>query len=1571
MPAKQNAVENLEALEPARYSIVKYESGGDYSKYNFNGSLSGFVCCWDKTQPGSIDLTRLTLAQVRTMQDVGYSATVTRKGSNQGKTEIRRVFAAGKYQCIPETLEGAIVGLKLSRNALFDKTTQDQIGNYLIFKKGNGVAGKYLKGENKGTMEELSAAIQACAECWAALPSLTRVITSLKPTRYNEGPYGDLVTGIGNRSAYGGIGKNRKETREHVGAVAIAFIQARINYTGKNPEFIPTYFKPGGDFTPPPGQKYSEPPKRNSAPPETKKKSTENSPPHIVIGDSQSPLIVMGSKKFKLLGKKEGEEVLWKVGEDVSWLIKALEKFAIDESINTVAISIGTNGVFRQTDDVAKLVKLCKEKMPNAKLLAVKGSWNWSEYNKKTTVEDVNAYYAKFTKLGVQVMPTPIGPVEPHSFVPAYKLIGGEIDQARGKDEQIPKSDPVVDTDEPGDAPTGNAQPEEEPQISFGNVQEEEEDPFPIDDLLLLPVDDVTDLERVYEPGNQQLPEPNPSLNKSDDEIEGIILEDDDEEVVEQESGREERTGQDPNANKSKPQDVESKKVVRNVFPSQLKGTEIKIPLPDSDAVKKEFVESFGNLPVVYYNGVQIQLQDIYTFDLFYSRNVPTIRITFSDTFGLLKEKGMPLDDTRITIFINSRSKYLKPVHMDFKILEFSNNNGIYSLVGVINVPELYLQKYVTYAESTSFKLFQETSKQFGMGFNTNFNDSDDKMSWINSGSKQLIFLNDVLKHSYVSDTTYLMQFIDYFYNLNYIDVEKEMSRSIKEELGIANIGLSEIAQVQEKDKDKVINLYLTNEFSVKETNNYFEKWELINNSTKLSLLRGYLTQIKYYDQKEKSFLQFDVDAITGDANQKILLRGMPQDEIFFKENISNLYSGRLDTDNVHKNYHYAVIQNRINYYELSKIGLLIDLPSPNFNIYKYQKIIVIFSNNAPNPSRNEMNTRLTGEWLVTDITFSMVNLKFVQRVTLHRRDLELSNGELKDVPPPPPSKNNDNNRQSGNENPIDQEENIEQGDGGPEPPNNQRKNDSEKKEKKDDSVDNQELQGDGKQKQGEEEYNSTSDVLPVKVCAHAAFWDNSGSAAENSLKNFQSNVSNETEIIEIDIQITKDGIPVLFHDNELDTKTDSKGKISDKNWSEVQNISYLKDKTQKISSLQQVATIAKGKKVILQLDKCGAQELTIINDLGIFKGMENQILAKGQSWGAPQIAKTMGIKWMAILPNEYVDNVKTKEKADEIIAKVSSQYLELQFSDYDTYITNGYLADKLREKGVEVLVVAVGGTKYTNGKSYRGDNPTAWTKIVNNVKPSIIMTNRPFTLGGFKPTSKVKTSGDEEKKSTETTTKRMLIVGDSQSAIRTASGKSVNYTYPNLLIPKLKKIGIELDVLAIGGKTTDWMLDNLPSQLKKHKYDIVMIYGGGNDSGNLNYEISLNPPSNKRGTKFDTLSNFQKMVDLSVAQGADVFVNLGWKSEDPLFEGKGRFANYKVIPLTIYLTTQEEWIPFLKRRMQLQNLLPTGVKNVKKFIPEYDLKGNTPDGIHPSSAGHKIAAEVIYDEIFKKYYKV
>ena len=209
------------------------------------------------------------------------------------------------------------------------------------------------------------------------------------------------------------------------------------------------------------------------------------------------------------------------------------------------------------------------------------------------------------------------------------------------------------------------------------------------------------------------------------------------------------------------------------------------------------------------------------------------------------------------------------------------------------------------------------------------------------------------------------------------------------------------------------------------------------------------------------------------------------------------------------------------------------------------------------------------------------------------------------------------------------------------------------------------------------------------------------------------------------------------------------------------------------------------------------------------------------------------------------------------------------------------------------------------------------------------------------------KNNGGEKSKITNSNPKKILLAGDSQVAIQNASGGKITYTYPNILKAELEAQGYEIDVVALGGKTTDWIKENLQKKLAEKKYDRVYIHGGGNDVNNAS--ISLEK----------TIANFQSMVDSIKQSGADPFIVLGYKIEGT----EGKFGNYNIMSLTKYLNKKEDWIPYIEKRKELQRRLPNEVRD-SSFVPIYDLQQNTNDGVHPNGQGHKIVASKIKESI-------
>lgn len=398
-----------------------------------------------------------------------------------------------------------------------------------------------------------------------------------------------------------------------------------------------------------------------------------------------------------------------------------------------------------------------------------------------------------------------------------------------------------------------------------------------------------------------------------------------------------------------------------------------------------------GKTVFVDYNGTQINDRDIQSMKLYHDGIVPKIDITFRDTNGMLA-KEPPRDDTRFDIFINSKSNNLKDIHLKFKIEDYNKiENGLYQFKGTIDVTPLYRMKFKVY-RGTSFEVLRQICKEMGLGFNSNIDNTKDEMPWRNIGDKQFKFMEDIVKHSYISDESFMAGYIDYYYCFNYVDVEKEMVRDIRNDVGIETGGFDD----PEPDNDKISKLMLTTEKGSQQSCMLFVKTGERNESTKTSIEQGYKTRTKFYDKVKKMFLVFDVDSTTSDGSKSHILKGAAGDKEAFDNNYVTKYEGKIDTDNSHKNYNYAVTQNRINLDNMVKVQMDIKLPNPNLNLYKYMKVNATVIKEGATPTQPErVQWRWSGEWMISDINYSFLNGKLDQNATLVRKEMGKDPAEM------------------------------------------------------------------------------------------------------------------------------------------------------------------------------------------------------------------------------------------------------------------------------------------------------------------------------------------------------------------------------------------------------------------------------------------------------------------------------------------------------------------------------------------------------------------------------------------------
>lgn len=87
----------------------------------------------------------------------------------------------------------------------------------------------------------------------------------------------------------------------------------------------------------------------------------------------------------------------------------------------------------------------------------------------------------------------------------------------------------------------------------------------------------------------------------------------------------------------------------------------------------------------------------------------------------------------------------------------------------------------------------------------------------------------------------------------------------------------------------------------------------------------------------------------------------------------------------------------------------------------------------------------------------------------------------------------------------------------------------------------------------------------------------------ENTLAAFRRAIQHGAHVIEIDLRATKDGEIVVMHDETVDRTTNGRGRVTDKTWSELQQLDA--GGGERVPTYEQVLQLVAGTEVVLLLD--------------------------------------------------------------------------------------------------------------------------------------------------------------------------------------------------------------------------------------------------------------------------------------------------------------------------------------------------------------------------------------------------
>jgi len=250
-----------------------------------------------------------------------------------------------------------------------------------------------------------------------------------------------------------------------------------------------------------------------------------------------------------------------------------------------------------------------------------------------------------------------------------------------------------------------------------------------------------------------------------------------------------------------------------------------------------------------------------------------------------------------------------------------------------------------------------------------------------------------------------------------------------------------------------------------------------------------------------------------------------------------------------------------------------------------------------------------------------------------------------------------------------------------------------------------------------------------VVVVAHRGDWRN---APENSLPAMQHCIDMGVDMVEIDLQKTKDGHIVLMHDHDVNRTSNGKGRVCDLSLEEIKAL-RLKNgmgrvTTVQIPTIEEVFAVTKGK-ILINIDK-GYEYFQEVYELAREMNMVEQIVIKsGHRLDKVQRENSEALNNSIYMPIVSIDRDDAGQFIDEwaTVHPVAIECCFKKFGDHEKA-----MIEKIRGYGIKVWINSLWASLCAGHDDdvavLDGNTRDSWQWLLDN-GATLIQTDRPALL--------------------------------------------------------------------------------------------------------------------------------------------------------------------------------------------------------------------------------------------------
>jgi len=375
-------------------------------------------------------------------------------------------------------------------------------------------------------------------------------------------------------------------------------------------------------------------------------------------------------------------------------------------------------------------------------------------------------------------------------------------------------------------------------------------------------------------------------------------------------------------------------------------GSEIKLTDPSGKGYMSQAGKAY---PLIKISDMVIDIESLINFNIFQNEILPTMHLSFYDKDRGFTSYQFPIVKPLVSVYIAPSNGKLKAISGDFLITDirsFSLSDEIvrYDIVGELYVPNLYSNKSIALRDMTSVQALREIASNLGLGFATNEDSTDDKMTWINPNLNYKTFIRQITNRAYKNEKSFFTCFIDRNYILNFINVEKQFARD--NEVDVTYLGYDKTlfdakrfeADLPEDEEFMQVPMVLTNSTGAGRSDMSIEEFSLLSENGGVLKTESFRKKIHWYSHGESDLAFFaepisDLTTENGTVHQRPALEDFTQGEVV-------KWVG-VDYRNNHRNYKFARLINHHNSQELEKNQLKVVLHGPNFSIPRGSRVKV------------------------------------------------------------------------------------------------------------------------------------------------------------------------------------------------------------------------------------------------------------------------------------------------------------------------------------------------------------------------------------------------------------------------------------------------------------------------------------------------------------------------------------------------------------------------------------------------------------------------------------------------------